>query len=96
MARVLKMEDGSIRAAASRESRFNSKKGGSWETIGELSSYPATTATDRGGIAFGQPFELVLDRPVKAVAVRVIGVPSCGNDPKQAFSSCGELQAFAD
>ena len=72
------------------------KKGGPWETIGELSSYPATTATERGGIEFGQPFELHLDRPVEAVAVRVIGVPSCGNNPKQAFSSCGELQAFAD
>jgi hypothetical protein len=71
-------------------------KGGPWHTIGELSSYPATTATQRGEIQFGQPFELRLARPVQAVAVRVIGVPSCGNDPKQAFSSCGELQAFAD
>jgi hypothetical protein len=72
------------------------KKGGPWETVGELSSYPATTATDRGGIQFGQPFESLLDRAVQAVAVRVIGVPSCGNNPIQAFSSCGELQAFED
>ncbi len=72
------------------------KKNGSWETIGELRTYPATTATERGGIEFGQPFELHLDRPVEAVAVRVIGVPSRGDNPKQAFSSCGELQAFAD
>ena len=34
--------------------------------------------------------------PVSAVAVRVIGVPSSGDNPDQAFSSCGELQAFAD
>jgi uncharacterized protein len=76
--------------------QIQQKKGGPWETIGELSSYPATTATERGGIEFGQAFELLLDRPVEAVAVRVIGVPSCGNNPKQAFSSSGELQAFAD
>jgi hypothetical protein len=72
------------------------KKSVPWETIGVLSSYPATTATERSGIEFGQPFELLLDRPVQAMAVRVIGIPSSGNNPKQAFSSCGELQAFAD
>ena len=71
-------------------------KRGAWETVGELSSYPATTATDSADIQRGQSFELRLDRPVTAVAVRVIGVPSSGDNPDQAFSSCGELQAFAD
>ena len=71
-------------------------KRGDWETVGELSSYPATTATDSADIQRGQSFELRLDRPVPAVAVRVIGVPSSGDNPHQAFSSCGELQAYAD
>jgi DUF1680 family protein len=71
-------------------------KGGRWETVGELASYPATTATDPAGIQRGQSFELRLDRPVSAVAVRVIGTPSRGDNSNQAFSSCGELQAFAE
>jgi hypothetical protein len=30
------------------------------------------------------------------VAIRVIGKPSSGDNPAQAFSSCAELQAFLD
>jgi DUF1680 family protein len=70
--------------------------GGAWETVGSLDSYPATTATESAGIQRGQTIELRLDRPVMAVAVRVIGAPSRGDNPDQAFSSCGELQAFAE
>jgi hypothetical protein len=32
---------------------------------------------------------------VTAVAVRVVGVPASGDNAKQAFASCGELQAYA-
>ena len=39
------------------------QKGGPWETVGELGAYPATTATERGGIEFGQPFELTSRPP---------------------------------
>jgi DUF1680 family protein len=67
---------------------------GAWETIGTLADYPATTATDDAKLKPGQSFTLCLPSPVSAVAVRVVGVPSCGDRPKQAFSSCGELQAF--
>jgi hypothetical protein len=35
-----------------------------------------------------------LAAPVKVFGVRVIGKPGCGDSPKQAFSSCGDLQAF--
>ena len=69
-------------------------KGGAWETVGELSDYPATTATDDKKLKPGQTFTLRLPEPVKAAAVRVIGTPACGNKPTQAFSSCAELQAF--
>ena len=70
--------------------------GGPWETIGELTNYPATTATDGDALKHLQNrFTLDLSEPVSFVAVRVIGVPACGDNPKQAFSSCAELQAFA-
>jgi hypothetical protein len=71
-------------------------KGGAWETVGALADYPATTATDKAGLKPSQKFTLRLASPVQAVAVRVIGQPACGDNPKQAFSSCGELEAFAD
>jgi hypothetical protein len=70
------------------------EKGGAWETIGELADYPATTATSNANLKYGQPFTLKLANPVNALAVRVLGIPACGDNPKQNFSSCAELQAF--
>jgi DUF1680 family protein len=70
------------------------EKGGAWDTIGELADYPATTATHHANLQSGQAFTLQLARPAKALAVRVLGVPACGDNPKQNFSSCAELQAF--
>jgi hypothetical protein len=67
---------------------------GPWETVGVLADYPSTTATHCAGLKSGQTFTLRLPSPVSAVAVRVLGTPACGDNPKQAFSSCGELQAF--
>jgi uncharacterized protein len=72
------------------------QKGGEWETIGELKDYPATTATDSTALEDGRRFTLKLNTPVQAVAVRVIGVPASGDNSNQAFSSCGELEAFAE
>lgn len=69
-------------------------RGGAWELVGELGDYPATTATDNRKLKPGQTFTLRLREPVTASAVRVIGVPASGDSPKQAFSSCAELQAF--
>lgn len=69
---------------------------GPWETVGELADYPATTATNNAKLTAGQAFTLKLEEPVAAVAVRVMGKPACGDQPKQAFASCGELQAFAE
>ncbi|MFO1078121.1 MAG: glycoside hydrolase family 127 protein [Planctomycetota bacterium] len=68
---------------------------GDWQTAGELADYPATTATDAMGLAPGQTFALVLPADERVVAIRVIGKPACGDNPRQAFSSCAELQAFA-
>jgi DUF1680 family protein len=74
--------------------QVQSKVGGAWETVGKLAGYPATTATDNGGLRAGQAFECHLETPVSAVAVRVIGAPSSGDNDRQAFSSCSELEAF--
>jgi hypothetical protein len=66
-----------------------------WEIVGELADYPLATATEAKDLKPGQAFTLRLSSPTKAIAVRVIGAPACGDSPKQAFSSCAELQAFA-
>jgi hypothetical protein len=70
--------------------------GGPWETVGELGGYPPTTATDDKDIEGGQAFECRLASSVSAVAVRVLGVPSSGDNANQKFSSCGELEAFSE
>jgi hypothetical protein len=67
--------------------------GGPRETIGGLTNYPAT---DGDALKHLQNrFTLDLSEPVSFVAIRVIGVPACGDNPKQAFSSRAELQSFA-
>lgn len=76
--------------------QIQSTAGGPWETIGELANYPATTATHGDALKHLQNrFALELSEPVSFTAVRVIGAPACGDNPRQAFSSCAELQAFA-
>ena len=68
---------------------------GTWETIGELSDYPATTASV-GKFAWNKTqFALKLAKPETFIAIRVIGVPASGDNPQQAFSSCAELQTFS-
>jgi hypothetical protein len=67
---------------------------GPWHPIGSLDGYPSTTAADGGPLRPGQAFTLRLSAPVRVVGVRVVGVPACGDNPQQAFSSCAELQAF--
>jgi uncharacterized protein len=72
------------------------QKDGPWKTVGALSDYPATTATDNRSLKPGQKFTLRLPEAITVTAVRVIGVPASGDNPKQAFASCGELQATSD
>lgn len=72
------------------------EKDGPWTSVGTLDGYPATTATDSKGLREGQLFTLRLPEAVRAVAVRVVGKPAGGDNPRQAFASCAELQAFAE
>lgn len=76
--------------------QVQARKGVPWETVAELTDYPETTSTDPGQLRNEprRPFMARWDSPVRAVAVRVIGTPASGDNPKQAFSSCAELQAF--
>ncbi len=67
---------------------------GPWETVGELTSYPATTATSAERLQPGERFTCQLKEAVKACAVRVLGTPASGDNVQQAFSSCTELEAF--
>jgi hypothetical protein len=69
---------------------------GSWEDLCAISDYPATTATDSGGLKDGEAFTCKLKKPVAITAIRVIGKPACGDNARQAFSSCAELQAYND
>jgi hypothetical protein len=70
--------------------------GGPWETIGTFADYPDTTATDAKNLKDGQTFTLRFAEPRSVVAVRVVGKPATGDNPRQAFASCGELEAFAE
>jgi hypothetical protein len=65
-----------------------------WRTLAALGNYPATTAADAAGLKGGECFACELASPIKVWAIRVVGKPACGDNPKQAFTSCAELQAF--
>ncbi len=69
-------------------------KDGVWETVAEVTDYPATTAKDSAEMDGSESFFCTLPKPVKVWAIRVTGKPASGKNPQQAFSSCAELQAF--
>lgn len=71
-------------------------KDGAWETVAEISDYPATTARNSAEMEGGEHVVCKLPSPVKAWAVRVAGKPACGDQPQQSCSSCAELQAFSE
>jgi DUF1680 family protein len=66
---------------------------GAWQAVGRLQSYPATVATDPRGLKGGEAFTERLPIEERAVSVRVVGKPASGDNPRQAFSSCAELEA---
>lgn len=77
--------------------QVQTEKDGPWTTVGELKNYPATTATEAKVLnphSSGTRYTCTLATPVTALAVRVIGKPACGNDPKQSFSSCMGLAVY--
>ena len=84
-------------SAGKPQVQVQTEKDGTWTTVGEFKNYPATTATDPKPFhagSSGTRYTCTLATPVKALAVRVIGKPACGNNPKQSFSSCAGLAVY--
>ncbi len=83
-------------SAAKPRLQVQREPGSKWELLAEIADYPATTAADSASLVdeTRRTFTVRLDKPEKASGVRVIGKPACGDNPRQAFSSCAELQAF--
>jgi DUF1680 family protein len=84
-------------SAGKPQVQVQTEKDGPWTTVGELKNYPKTTATDAkvlGPHSSGTRYTCTLSKPVTALAVRVIGKPACGNDPKQSFSSCMGMEIY--
>ena len=73
-------------------------KGAPWETVSEIADYPATTGADPASLKTDPQlaFTIKLEKPAPLVAIRVIGKPAHGDNPNQAFSSCGELAVYSD
>ncbi len=67
-----------------------------WKNLCDIKNYPDTTATSSAGLNAGEQFTCKLEKPVEIAGIRVIGKPACGDDPKQAFATCAELQAYND
>ena len=69
--------------------------GDPWKALGRLPGYPPTNADQQPPLTDGQEFTLLLPAPVRITGVRVVGNPANGTNPKQNFSSCAELSAYA-
>jgi len=67
-----------------------------WMNLCDIQDYPETTATNPASLTSGEQFTCKLEKPVEIAGIRVIGKPACGDDPKQAFATCAELQAYND
>jgi len=69
------------------------EKGGDWEKVGTLDTYPQTTADKPPVLEDGQVFELVIP-PTQAYGIRIVGKPAQGDKANENYSSCAELQAY--
>lgn len=67
---------------------------GKWEKVAQFQDYPETTPTNPADLKAGKLFTCTLNQPARVFGLRVVGKPACGDNPKQAFSSCAELEAF--
>jgi uncharacterized protein len=88
--------DGGWFDATSAKPRLEAKLtgDGEWQTIGSLEGYPNTTAANPAGLKGGERFTVDLPSAMKVWAIRVAGKPASGDNPQQAFASCGELEGF--
>jgi uncharacterized protein len=68
---------------------------GPWEDVGTIDGFPDTTATDAKAISDGRQFTVKFPA-IEAKGIRIIGAPACGDNPKQAFASCAELEGLLE
>lgn len=71
-------------------------KPNAWTTLATLETYPATTATDAKGLVAGQVFVVAVPTATEVTAIRIVGKPAEGNNPKTAYTTCAELAAYAE
>ena len=69
--------------------------GAPWKSVGRLPGYPQTNADQQPPLIDGQEFTLKLPAPMSIAGVRITGTAAHGTNPKQNFSSCAELSAYA-
>jgi hypothetical protein len=69
--------------------------GAPWKSVGRLLGYPQTNADQQPPLIDGQEFTLKLPAPMSIAGVRITGTAAHGTNPKQNFSSCAELSAYA-
>lgn len=74
--------------------QVRSAEGAEWRTVARLAGYPATTASDDGGLRAGCSFDVEIP-PATAVGLRVVGVGSYGEYPPGRFVTCAGIQAYA-
>ncbi len=77
-------------SAGKPQIQIKKTKDGPWVTVGPLESYPGFTSAKVPALRDGEPFAMRLDKPVRAVGIRIVGKPA------RAFSSCAELSAYGD
>lgn len=83
-------------SAAKPRIQLQREKDGPWETVGELSDYPATDTVTPPSIPVGSRFTLILPEPVVACGVRVVGAASRGKATDHDLLSCSELEVYAN
>ena len=83
-----------VASAGKPQVQIQAVKDGPWTTVGQLTDYPATTATDNKGIKNNARFSCTLAEPVKALSVRVIGRPASGDAPERSISSSAGLAVY--
>ncbi len=71
-------------------------KAGEWETVAEITDYPATTMKNAAELEGGEHVTCTLARSIQIWAIRVVGKPAGGDQPQATSSSCAELQAFSE
>jgi uncharacterized protein len=67
-----------------------------WKTVATLDAYPETTAGEAKSVEAGKTYEATSNAPMTITAVRIVGKPSQGTNPRWSYTTCAELAAYAE